>query len=440
MGNYGINLTEPSAPSSSILWPLLLAPFSFLNFFELIPLIINACCLGALALVIDRIFSDLKFSDRLIITALILLSLNAYGLVFTGMEHSLQILLVALILLPILRKFGQAQGKYLTPNYAYCALILLPLVRYEGLAISLPVLYYIYAKGERKYVIFSLCALVMLMIGFSIFLEKHDLGFLPSSVMAKSSHSGLIATIGNLRGNLAKYGFLVLPLSILAFNFWHKDKPLILVILISTVLHFLLGKYGWFGRYENYYLLFVILISLKLITHMKLRVIPVLLCLPFVFESLVEASLLTPLAASNIQNQQVQMAKIAKILAEPVAVNDLGLVALRSGQYVLDLWGLGSIEALHYRKISTNTDWMNELMLIKHVNYAFVYDNWFKQRPDNWIKVGELKLLQTRITPAEDTVAFYAIDQLHAEKLSQVLKEFLKQPSGSNQFAVRIDR
>lgn len=27
-GNYGINLTEPSAPSSSIIWPFILALFS----------------------------------------------------------------------------------------------------------------------------------------------------------------------------------------------------------------------------------------------------------------------------------------------------------------------------------------------------------------------------------------------------------------------------
>jgi hypothetical protein len=155
------------------------------------------------------------------------------------------------------------------------------------------------------------------------------------------------------------------------------------------------------------------------------------------FFSLSESTRQTPLAASNTYNQQAQMAKLAKILAEPVAVNDLGLVALRSGQYVLDLWGLGSIDALRYRKSSTNSEWISELMEKKHVNYAFVYSTWFKQRPDNWIKVGELKLLQKRITPAEDTVVFYATDQAHAEKLSSAIKEFSQQ-NKSNQFSISL--
>ena len=40
-GHYGINLNEFSAPSSSILWPFILAPFSFFKHFEAIPLLIN---------------------------------------------------------------------------------------------------------------------------------------------------------------------------------------------------------------------------------------------------------------------------------------------------------------------------------------------------------------------------------------------------------------
>jgi len=89
MGNYGINLNEPSAPSSSILWPFLLAPFSFFSgFFEFVPLIINVCCLGLLVFAMDKAFSDLKLLSRLTLIAVILIALNAYGLVFTGMEFS----------------------------------------------------------------------------------------------------------------------------------------------------------------------------------------------------------------------------------------------------------------------------------------------------------------------------------------------------------------
>jgi hypothetical protein len=58
-GNYGINFVEPSAPSSSILWPFLLAPFTMSKeIFEFIPLIINACCLASLALIINKLFCN----------------------------------------------------------------------------------------------------------------------------------------------------------------------------------------------------------------------------------------------------------------------------------------------------------------------------------------------------------------------------------------------
>ena len=98
----------------------------------------------------------------ILLTATILFSLNAYGLVFTGMEHSLQILLVAIILLPILGKNGLDNDKLIIPAYSFFALILLPLIRYEGLAISLPLLYYIFNKGQRLSAIIAFLFIIIL--------------------------------------------------------------------------------------------------------------------------------------------------------------------------------------------------------------------------------------------------------------------------------------
>lgn len=117
------------------------------------------------------------------------------------------------------------------------------------------------------------------------------------------------------------------------------------------------------------------------------------------------------------------MAKIAKKIDEPVAVNDLGLVALRTNKYVLDLWGLGSYEVLEARWEARNVEWLSSLMAHKKVSYAIVYDTWFPYRPTNWIKVGELKLLEKRITPASDTVTFYATSEKKAHKLAEILIE-----------------
>jgi hypothetical protein len=140
-----------------------------------------------------------------------------------------------------------------------------------------------------------------------------------------------------------------------------------------------------------------------------------------------QSTLLTPAAARNIQDQQVQMALIAgKYLNKPVAVNDLGAVALSSRQYVLDLWGLGSYEALSLRR-DPNADprvWIPRLMADKKVEHAIVYDSWFPVTPENWIKVAELKLPGRQITPASDVVAFYATSPGSAETMSDSISRY----------------
>ena len=45
-GHYGLNLDEPSSPSSSILWPLLLAPFTRWAGYEWVPLVLATVSLA----------------------------------------------------------------------------------------------------------------------------------------------------------------------------------------------------------------------------------------------------------------------------------------------------------------------------------------------------------------------------------------------------------
>ena len=444
-GTYGINLGEYAAPSSSILWPFLLAPFSILgDFFEYIPLIINFLCIAGLAYCIFLAFSEIKFIHRVVLIFLILLSLNAYGLAFTGMEHNLQLLLVAMIILPFLRN----QSEETTPFYQILAIILLPLVRYEGMAISLPVILTLYAKGDKKTAITTAMVLFGVVGGFSLFLYSHDLGFLPSSVLAKTTRNGIFSFLGSVITNQEEYGFLIIPVSIVVSLLWKKSRFWAIAVLLATFLHYTFGKNGWYGRYETYYLLFFILISIRVALNYSLNIFPHVLFLPLMFLGLIECTTGTPLAASNINNEQAQTAAIARMLGEPVAVNDLGLVSLRSGSYVLDLWGLGSIEALNYRKnfVDENwtesllnksphknkdsSNWIELLMNKKNVKYAFVYDEWFPAKPASWIKVGMLNLLQKTII-INPHVALYATDAKAAEKLRAVLYVFSSQNKSS---------
>ena len=154
-----------------------------------------------------------------------------------------------------------------------------------------------------------------------------------------------------------------------------------------------------------------------------------------------QSTLLTPIAAQNIYDQQYQMAVIAsQYLKKPVAVNDLGAVALSSSFYVLDLWGLGSYEALSLRKDPKGDprQWIPRLMADKKVEYAIVYDGWFPVNPDNWIKVAELKLPGIKITPAGSVVAFYATSPESAATMAESISRYTHDHFHKSQMITRF--
>jgi hypothetical protein len=434
-GQYGINLMEPSAPSSSILWPFLLAPFSVLGAgAEYVPLLINAACLMASAWLIGGVLGELKWPIKCVLAALLLFSLNAYGLVLTGMEHSLQALLVAAIVRLHFDAAPDALAHAAMPSpwrdrLLGAALVLLVLVRYEGLAISLPFIAYLFVQGQRRLALVTLAVTVGILGLFSYELNRHGLGYLPSSIYAKSSHGSLQATWANIQTNMAQYSLMLGVAGCLAVYFAWRDWAFAVLLLVVTALHFSFGHAGWFGRYEVYYLMFMALVLARALLDISPWAVLALAGVPFYLQALWQPTLQTPLAASNVFHQQVQMAHIARQMGEPVAVNDLGLVALRSGQYVLDLAGLGSIDALVMRSrlaIDGDEGWPARLIdrSSTPVRYAMVYEAWFPKFGQQWEKVGEMHLLQERITPASDVVAFFAKDKATASKLRRVLDDF----------------
>jgi hypothetical protein len=423
LGSYGINPGEPAAPSSSIIWPFLLAPFSVFPgpFFELVPLVVNLLCLSAFICILNALFADLPTRLRLVTMACVVLSLNVFGLVFNGMEHELQVALVALIVLSLVRRHYR---------YFFVAATILPFVRYEGLAISLPVLIYSFYSVNRRNSLQALIVIVIGMCSFSLWLHQQGLGYLPSSVLAKSSHQGVVSTLKNLKANLVSYGFMVPVIYWLSQYYWRRDRDLALVVISATLLHLLFGQFGWYGRYEVYWLAFVLLLTLRAafdwaaLAQRLYIVVAFVALLPLVFFALTFDTLTVPLASSNISNQQGRMAAIARALGEPVAINDLGLMSLRSGVYVLDLGGLGSLAALKARQAGAGSAWIEFAMESKRIKYAFVYDDAITDRPAGWLKVATLELLEERITPAWDTVSFYATDPASATKLREVIEHY----------------
>ncbi|MFT3857748.1 MAG: hypothetical protein QM742_09705 [Aquabacterium sp.] len=128
------------------------------------------------------------------------------------------------------------------------------------------------------------------------------------------------------------------------------------------------------------------------------------------------------MASANIAQQQAVMARLARELNEPVAVNDLGLVALRSGVRVLDLWGLASAEALQARLKGPWTGArIDQLMASQHVEIAMIYKNWFPDLPPSWTHVGGLVLAVPQASAAEPEVALMARTPEAARRLQAAM-------------------
>jgi hypothetical protein len=111
---------------------------------------------------------------------------------------------------------------------------------------------------------------------------------------------------------------------------------------------------------------------------------------------------------------------------KPVAVNDLGYVSYKNNNYVLDLWGLASIDALKYRKTNHSSEWVNKLTKSNDIELAMIYEDWFKSISDDWIKIGELHLGKKKVTPAHNKVAFFAMNQNAYVGIVAQLHRFIK--------------
>ena len=147
--------------------------------------------------------------------------------------------------------------------------------------------------------------------------------------------------------------------------------------------------------------------------------------LVFIAHQYLIANLLTPIASNNIYEQQYQMQRFLQDFHhEPIAVNDLGLTSYGNSHYVLDLWGLGKLEAFYARANREPENWMNQLAKAHNVRTAIIYDSWFPTVPSNWVRVATLHLSKLRLTPAESQVSFYVLDQEALSPMYAALKAF----------------
>ncbi len=451
-GHYGINTGEFSSPSSSALWPFILAPFSsypYSAFFINVGSAIASVMILIKILNLSTCFAEDRVRNRFVsvITILFVLATNVVGLIFTGMEHSLQLTAVLLVAYGLVVEIEEDKLEW----WLLVAIVVAPLLRYECLAISLTAIFYLVMRRRFKPAGIVLLLLAVFLGGFSIFLKSLGLDALPSSVTAKSSvvQSGgalrqlvtnFINSLNTRQGVILSFGVLML-LSYVLWGSEIKRKQLAAITMLAVFLHFIAGRYGWFDRYEIYILAFEFAVIVYLFFSLVGKELSISSRLSFnLFGATIFAGGAAvvvgapyigdlrsiPLASNNIYEQQYQMHRFAvDFYNKPVAVNDLGYVAYKNNNYVLDLWGLGSQKALRARLNPDNANWKQDLIQEKNVKLAMIYDVWFDV-PEEWVKIGELHLGKEKITPAGSAVSFYSTDQSSFQEILKKVTLFSK--------------
>lgn len=453
--HYGINAGELAAPSSSILWPLLLAPFARASWHAFVPLALNVAALFTSVHLLRRLALRTPLGSSPAgrwIAAAVVLGLvacgNLVGLALSGMEHLLQVAL-ALAVLAGLVDLLDAKTPRSAPWWFFAAAVLGPLVRYENLAVT-GAAALVLLMHRRVRVALGVALPAALLVGaFSLVLVSQGLNPLPSSIMVKSgvafgaSHgSAGAALLQNARQSLDHGGgLLLIALTglLLGLGVLERHRParrgLALFGLLVALAHLAAGRYDSFGRYDIYAttvcatvaLVLALRVAADRLSQPRLLALAAALALALVPFSLrnLEVTARTPLGANNIYLQQYQLHRIAtEFLDADVAANDIGWLSYRNPHRVLDLWGLGSERARRLRMTGRRT-WMAELVGGDPVPAALVYQEWFSgQFPPGWLAVGRLHMAGPLVAAAQRAVTVVATSRDRVPGVTEALQRY----------------
>lgn len=437
-GHYGINPGEVASPSSSMLFPLLLALLLAIGLGEAAPLVLaltgQAAAVWLLAAAVAPCLPRPAWA--LIAAPLMVLAINGFALPLTGMEHPLHIAASLAVVLGLARV---ARGES-APGWLLAAILLAPALRFEGYALALSATAALALVGQRRAALLALAGLAALTVAYGGTMAALGLPLLPSSVMVKSavsaaaveadSRGALVALVVNaLRNAMTWQGALLLAGgAALAATAPRALWPVVLPVLAAVAAHLLVGRFGWFGRYEVYALA-ILLATLAL--AWRGRPLAMLAALALAAAGYVTVTRQSPAAALGIHEQHRQMHRFSRAFADPVAVNDLGHVAWNNPAPVLDLWGLGSEDARRLTAIQGRTVETLRTLTAGRASYAMIYDIAFVGAiPSEWCRVAALTT--SRVIAASDTVSFWLIDRTREAAIREALTAFAPGlPSGA---------
>ena len=452
-GNYGINLGEPAAYASTILWPLLLTPLVRTPVGEWVPLITNLVCAllatyvlyGALARFCRREGSVHWRALALMGTLSGCLLFNLVAITFTGMEHVLQVLLALVVSVGLVELVHDPERP--PHKMLLAALALGPLVRFEAFALTVPALVVLSLLGHRRRA--ALVAGVAFGgVGlFVLFLTLQGLGPVPAPLLAKAPGLRDPVIFGTLWSNVmsafeSRQGLLMilLTLGFLApladLDRPRRERTLAGWIVTAVALHMIFGRFGWFDRYEVY--MWAAILPQGVFLYRRglvgwtrgARAVPASLILGLaaflVSVPYVGNIARTPMASNDIYVEHYQMHRfVTEHFRGAVAMNDVGRVSYRNDDYVLDLSGISSKRTRDLRYGSPTLQWMDDLTREAGAELAMIYLNWFGGAPATWTAIGQLETTRVKALSSDRVVTFFATRPEAASGIRAHLTDFL---------------
>ena len=429
-GHYGINAGEFSSPSSSAIWPLLLIPFASKSWHVFLPLVWNLLfgTLGAwlIGTMMDRWPSRNPGSNndrwqQVITAGLLIMVANLVGLTFVGMEHVLQVLLAISCAFAIIEAL---RGRPI-PAWCLAAAVIGPMVRYESLAITVGIVILLIGLEQRKTAIAILVLAIVPLIGFGFFLHSHGLPMLPTSVLVKGGasdpHVSRVVTFIRIfkvavsQAIMASERWPMVILLAVFFCLAWKEADRVrrysfFGVAAVVGLQLLIGRFGWFHRYEIYALAFAAMVFMHVVAERpRFMYGYFVMGLLFLGGLSITATLSSGRAAAEIYGQQYQMHRfIHDFYRGTFAVNDIGLVSYLKpdDEVVVDLWGLASPEAA--RQTIKDAPWLREIAQRHGVSLAMIYPEWYKSLPQEWTPLGKLCLPGNPVAVDKGCVVFYS--------------------------------
>jgi len=435
-GIWSVDGKTYASASSSPLWVILLTPFYLLfgaKIFVYIPFILNVLFqVLSLSLIFKMVNKYTGHNIHYIFGIMLVLVAPFIALSFGGIEHSLQIFIILLFLDFFTSYIFQPNSnKIVIP-----LLILAPFVvfvRYENLALVMVMALIILIYFKNWKLSFGLVSISLIFVVIFGLWSKFilNLGFLPSSIIAKSIIGDKFNFFIQINSIFTKFiSQLLHPhiITILFFNIFILIKSLLLkkkllsilsiLFILTLLIHLAFAKIGWHYRYEAYLIIFGFTNTLLYIynvyeINIKWAIFGLLFLFPIFRHQIIGSPKTSILGSKNIYEQQIQMANFLQQQCNScnIAANDIGAITYFTNIHLLDLYGLGSYEVIKYKKNGTYTNEVkNTLLADKNISLVIVYDTWFKDIIlNNYTKIATWKIVNNAVCGG-DMVSFYSIN------------------------------